>query len=204
MRFRRRGNGEMLTPRQFMRELAKQHPPFIGAALADAHCACNNRGEKLAHPSRARLVWEALRLAWVSDAYFALACYRAKARLQGLGVPVLPKLAHRLAMASAQVCIGDPVVIEAGIYLPHGQVVIDGLVRIGAGTAIRPWVTIGLAEGKFEGPQIGRSVRVGTGAKVFGPVTIGDHALIGANAVVLDDVPSRATAVGVPARITSS
>jgi serine O-acetyltransferase len=42
---------------------------------------------------------------------------------------------------------------------------------------------------------------VGTGAKILGGVTIGDHARIGANAVVLTDVPARATAVGVPARI---
>jgi serine O-acetyltransferase len=45
---------------------------------------------------------------------------------------------------------------------------------------------------------------VGAGAKILGGVTIGDHAKIGANAVVLDDVPSGATAVGVPARIVFS
>jgi serine O-acetyltransferase len=128
--------------------------------------------------------------------------YRAKARLQALGIPLLPYVAHRLAIASAGVSIGNPVLVEAGIYLPHGQVVIDGMVNIGRGAAIRPWVTIGLMEGNLQGPMIGRNVRIGTGAKILGPVTLGDGAAIGANAVVMIDVPDGATAVGVPARVS--
>ncbi|MGZ3442120.1 MAG: serine O-acetyltransferase, partial [Polyangia bacterium] len=50
-------------------------------------------------------------------------------------------------------------------------------------------------------PRIGNDVYIGAGAKILGPVTIGDGAIIGANAVVLSDVPAGATAVGVPARI---
>jgi len=51
---------------------------------------------------------------------------------------------------------------------------------------------------------IGGHVDIGTGAKILGPVTIGDHAKIGANAVVVTDVPAGATAVGIPARIVSA
>ena len=151
--------------------------------------------------SNVRLAWEALRLTATTDAFIGLVLYRAKARLRGLGIPVLPLIAHRLAIATAQVCIGNPVVIEPGVYIPHGQVVIDGFVAIGSGTTIRPWVTIGLKEGDFQGPKIGNGVNIGTGAKIIGPVTLGDGASIGANAVVLGDVPAGATAVGVPARI---
>jgi len=50
-------------------------------------------------------------------------------------------------------------------------------------------------------PRLGNDVYVGCGAKILGPVTIGDGAMIGANAVVLKDVPAGATAVGIPARI---
>ena len=89
-------------------------------------------------------------------------------------------------MMTAQVAIGDPVVVDAGVYFPHGQVVIDGITEIGADTAISPWVTIGLLLGDMKGPTIGRNVRIGTGAKVLGPVVVGDGARIGANAVVLD------------------
>jgi serine O-acetyltransferase len=137
---------------------------------------------------------------WVSDAFLAQACYRAKARLQALGVPVLPRIAHRLAMMTAQVCIGDPVVMHPGVYIAHGQVVIDGFVEIDRGVVIFPWVTIGLRAGDFKGPTIQHHVHIGTGAKVIGPVTVHRGARVGANAVVIDDVPENATVVGAPAR----
>jgi serine O-acetyltransferase len=190
-----------MATRHFMRGLARQHPPFLKAVIADARCASANLGRPLQKASRYETVRAIVRLAIQSDAFIALALYRGKARLQSLGVPILPRVAHRFAMILAQVSIGDPVVVEAGIYLPHGQVVIDGLVTIGAGTAIRPWVTIGLKDGNGQGPTVGRGVRIGTGAKIIGPVKIGDRASIGANAVVLQDVPPRATSVGIPATV---
>ena len=60
---------------------------------------------------------------------------------------------------------------------------------------------IGLRAGNYQGATIERNVSIGTGAKIIGPVRIGEGATIGANAVVVDDVPAGATAVGVPARI---
>ena len=104
-------------------------------------------------------------------------------------------------MSTAQVCIGKNVVIHPGVHLGHGQVVIDGFVEIHRGTVILPFVTIGLRQGKARGPIIGRDVFIGTGARILGPVTVHRDARIGANSVVIDDVPARATVVGVPARI---
>lgn len=195
---------DKVAARRFRRERAKKHPRFVAAVLADAQFASARRGRPVRNPTRFRLGCEAVRLTVVTDGFIGLMLYRCKARLQALGIPLLPYVAHRLAIATAGVCIGTPVLIDAGIYLPHGQVVIDGLVNIGAGTAIRPWVTIGLIEGKFAGPTIGRNVMIGTGAKVLGPVTVGDRASIGANAVVMLDVPPGATAVGVPARVVDA
>ena len=103
-------------------------------------------------------------------------------------------------MAIAQISIGDPVVVEPGIYVIHGQVVIDGLVHIGAGTVLAPFITIGLRAGDFNGPTLERGVQVGTGAKIIGPVRVGAGAQIGANAVVVRDVASGETVVGIPAR----
>jgi serine O-acetyltransferase len=140
---------------------------------------------------------------WVSDAFAAQVAYRAKARMQALGIPVLPRLAHHFAMSKAQICIGDPVVIQPGMYVAHGQVVIDGLVEIGRGVVIFPWVTIGLQTGNGIGAQIGKGVHIGTGAKLIGPVKIGDRARIGANSVVVTDVAANTTVVGAPARATS-
>lgn len=187
--------------RRFIRQRARRHPPFLRAVATDARCALANRGIPAADLGRLALANEVLHLAFESDAFLALACYRAKARLQAFGVPILPAVFHRLAIMIGQVSIGDPVLVAPGLYLPHGQVVIDGLVEIGAFSAIRPWVTIGLAEGVLRGPTIGRGVRIGTGAKVIGAISIGNGANVGANAVVLADVPSGRTAVGVPARI---
>jgi serine O-acetyltransferase len=116
---------------------------------------------------------------------------------------LLPRLAHRLAIASGQVSIGDPVLVHSGVYLFHGQVVVDGFTEIRSDTVIGPFVTIGLRDGDLRGPTIGPGVSLGTGAKVLGPVHIGAGARIGANAVVLDDVPESLTAVGVPARVVA-
>jgi serine O-acetyltransferase len=158
------------------------------------------RGERHDFRSRTDLALQMIRLAWVSDAFFAQALYRCKARLQALRVPLLPRICHRWAMRSAQVCIGDPVVIGPGLYLAHGQVVIDGLVEIGPGAVIFPWVTIGLRAGQPRGATLGASVTIGTGAKVIGPVQLGEGAHVGANAVVVGDVAAGSTVVGAPAR----
>jgi serine O-acetyltransferase len=188
-------------PEHPIHAIRTRHPRFGEAVLADARLFAVMRGERWAADDTEALTAAAVRLAWSSDSFFGLVCYRAKARLQQLGVPGLPRLLHKLAMSSAQICIGDPVVVQPGIYLPHGQVVIDGIVEIDRGVAIRPWVTIGLKEGDYRGATVGPAVRIGTGAKIVGPVTLGPGALVGANAVVLTDVPARATAVGVPARV---
>jgi serine O-acetyltransferase len=177
-----------------------KHPPFFEALLADARVTALYRSERADFRGRADGLLQAVRLMCVSDAFLAQALYRAKARLQGLGVPVLPAVAHRLAMMTAQVCIGDPVVVRPGVYLAHGQVVIDGFVEIHRGAVIFPWVTIGLRAGDVRGPTIGNDVHIGTGAKVIGPVTLHHGARVGANAVVLDDVPPDTTVVGAPAR----
>ncbi len=159
------------------------------------------RGEGRELTTRPDAAVQILRLAWGSDAFLAQMCYRAKARLLALGVPVLPRVFHRLAMMTAQVCIGDPVVVEPGVYLPHGQVVVEGSVRIGSGVALFPWVTIGPVAGNFQGPTLDSDVQVGTGAKVIGPITVGASARIGANAVVIHDVAPGTTVVGVPAQV---
>jgi serine O-acetyltransferase len=183
-----------------MAEIRAKHPRFIAAVAADAKATCAYRGERSEFKSRGDLLVQVLRLVWVSDAFSAQVLYRAKARLQALGVPVLPRLAHHFAMKTKQVCIGDWVVIQPGMYIAHGQVVIGGLIEIDRGVVLFPWVTIGLRAGCAHGPTIGRNVRLGTGAKVIGPVKIGDGARIGANAVVVDDVKANTTVAGVPAR----
>jgi serine O-acetyltransferase len=180
------------------------HPRFVEAVLADARITAALRGDR--HEVRSPFdAWiQALRLAIVSDAFLAQICYRAKAACQARRLPVIPRLFHRLAMMTGQICIGDPVVVQSGVYIPHGQVVVDGVVEIGTGVVLFPFVTVGLQAGEVKGPTVGARAVIGSGARIIGPVRVGEKARVGANAVVLSDVPDHATVVGIPARPTQA
>ena len=85
-----------------------------------------------------------------------------------------------------------------------GGIVISGDAVFGDDCVIRNGVTVGLKHAGHRGaPTLGNRVDVGAGAKILGPIGIGDDVLIGANAVVIADVPSNSIAVGVPARVLS-
>jgi serine O-acetyltransferase len=180
-------------------ETRAAHPRLREAVLADALITMQYRGEGKNFTSPLDALRHIIRLAWCSDAFLGQILYRVKTRMLARGIPLAPRIAHRLAMTLAQISIGDPVVVEPGIYIVHGQVVVDGLVRIGAGTVLGPFVTIGLRAGDFNGPTLERGVQVGTGAKIIGPVRVGAGAQIGANAVVIHDVDPGDTVAGVPA-----
>ncbi|MEM6680457.1 MAG: hypothetical protein AAF675_21530 [Pseudomonadota bacterium] len=197
-----------MTPARFLRLRAQENPRLRVAILADARIAAANLGHRQrsgGERSGGQLssLWLVLRMLWEADAFAALLLIRLSIKLRGLGVPVVPILLRRLAMMLAQVHVGAPVILGPGLYLPHGQVVIDGLTVIGKGAVIRPFVTIGLIDGEFVGPTLGEQVSIGTGAKLLGPIRVGDRARIGANAVVLEDIPAGTTAVGMPARVLS-
>jgi len=89
--------------------------------------------------------------------------------------------------------------IGPGLFIQHGFATIVAARRVGANCWINQQVTIGFTSPEAR-PVIGDDVFVYAGAKVLGEVTVHDGARIGANAVVLADVPAGATAVGVPAR----
>jgi serine O-acetyltransferase len=135
-----------------------------------------------------------------------MAIWRISNRLHGWRIPVLPRVCYGLnrilfsAAVPPSVKIGKDVLLGykgLGVVI-HRRVVIGDRVNIGA------HVTIG-GRGSFtDVPVIGDDVLIGTGAKILGPVHIGPGARIGANAVVLHDVPPGTTAVGVPAKIVSS
>jgi serine O-acetyltransferase len=92
--------------------------------------------------------------------------------------------------------------IGGGLLLPHPNgVVIHPDAIIGPNSLIFQQVTIGVRAGARHPPIIGGHVDIGAGAKILGAIRIGDHAIVGANAVVLKDVPARATVIGIPARI---
>lgn len=183
-----------------LRDIRKSHPRFFEAVIADAQITLRYRVEPHEFRSSFALIYQIIRLAWVSDAFFAQIAYRAKARLQYYRVPFLPSLLHKVAMMHSQVCIGNPVVVEPGVYFPHGQIVIDGFTHIEKNVVIFPWVTIGLKAGNLNGPTIQKGAHIGTGAKVIGEICVGRNAKVGANAVALKDIKHNETVVGAPAK----
>jgi serine O-acetyltransferase len=100
-------------------------------------------------------------------------------------------------------CDVDPQVkIGPGLYTPHPLgIVIGGGVSIGKNVSILQNVTLGRVATEHLDPTIGDDVEIGAGAVVLGSVCIGNGAKVGANSVVLKDVPARAIAVGAPARV---
>jgi serine O-acetyltransferase len=93
------------------------------------------------------------------------------------------------------------------LLIDHGTgIVIGETAVIGDDVVLYQGVTLGSVENHAgrRHPQLGSGVFVGAGAKILGAIIIGDNAKIGANAVVLHDVPADATAVGVPAHIVGA
>ncbi|MEU4387703.1 serine acetyltransferase [Promicromonospora sp. NPDC023805] len=136
--------------------------------------------------------------------FLATFLYRASARA-GSSVPVLGSVLKQVNHAITGADIAWSARIGPGLVLwhPTGVVIGPGVV-VGRDARIQQGITLGAARsrtGQDGDPVLGDGVYVGAGARVLGPVRVGDRARIGANAVVLIDVPDDASAVGVPARI---
>lgn len=130
--------------------------------------------------------------------------YRFQSRLVRYPLAVLHLVLAKLAEMLCGVTIGVSARIGRRLVIEHsGAIVVHGLAVIGDDCIIRQGVTIGnrRMDRPLEAPHLGHRVNVGAGAKILGAVRVGDDADIGANAVVITDVPAGALAVGVPARI---
>ena len=119
---------------------------------------------------------------------------------------ILSKLFSMLNVVVFGLEVSPRVSIGGGLFLPHTVGTVLGAAQIGENCTIMQGVTLGaididLCFTASERPVIGNNVFIGAGAKVIGGVIVNDNAKIGANAVVLRDVPAYALAVGVPALI---
>lgn len=134
----------------------------------------------------------------------ALMLHRVAHGLHVLGLPFIPRLISHLARFLTGIEIHPGAVIGKGVFIDHGMgVVIGETAIVGDYSLIYQGVTLG-GTGKESGkrhPTLGENVVVGAGAKVLGNLLIGNNVRIGAGSVVLRDVPSDCTVVGVPGRI---
>jgi len=131
----------------------------------------------------------------------ALLAHRAAHALQEAGVPLLPRTIAYLTRSVTGVEIHPAAQIGESFFIDHGSgVVIGETAVIGDYVTLYQGVTLGgtgFQRGKRH-PTLGDNVTVGSGAKLLGPIAVGDGAKIGANTVVVEDVPPRATVVGNP------
>ena len=120
------------------------------------------------------------------------------------GHPVIARIISQRTRKKTSIEIHPGASIGRRLFIDHGDgVVIGETTIIGDDVTIYQGVTLG-GTGKDVGkrhPTIGSGVTIGAGAKVLGPITIGDHCKIGAGAIVLKDVPPYCTVVGNPGRI---
>jgi serine O-acetyltransferase len=136
----------------------------------------------------------------VTEGTLAMIIYRMMQAARAWKLTPLEWLFNKLNTVFGGCLIGRGAEFGPGFVLIHSMgVVINGQVKGGSNILIEHQVTIG-AERRHS-PCLGDDVFIGAGAKIIGGVVIGSHVRIGANAVVLDDVPDNCTAVGVPARV---
>src|SRR5947209_4198267 len=131
----------------------------------------------------------------------ALLAHRVAHALHGVGVPVVPRTMATAMRALTGVEVHPAASIGPGLFIDHGSgVVIGETAEIGEDVTLYQGVTLGgtgFATGKRH-PTLEDNVTVGSGANLLGPIRVGHGAKVGANSVVIHDVPPNSTVVGNP------
>ncbi len=144
--------------------------------------------------------WSAVLKVLVTDGTAAMIYYRLMQWSRRFRLTPLEMIFNKLNAVFCNCIIGRGAVFGEGFVLVHSTgVVINSDVRGGTGVFIEHQVTIGAEQRRS--PVLGNNIFIGAGAKIIGGITICDGVRVGANAVVLHDVPAYYTAVGIPARM---
>jgi len=152
----------------------------------------------------ARTTWEVVTC---YPGFHAMLVHRLSHRLWGSGLKWLARFVSQIGRWITGIEIHPGARIGRRFFIDHGMgVVIGETSEIGDDCTLYHGVTLGGTswnKGKRH-PTLGRGVIIGAGAKILGPIEVGDGAKIGSNAVVVKAVPAGATAIGIPARIVES
>lgn len=135
-----------------------------------------------------------------------LLIHRLAFRVHRWRVPLVPTVLYLMNRILFGIVLPPSVVVGRGVkfaYLGLGTVIHRSTV-LGDGVVVGPNVTIGGRSGHARVPVIAAGAYLGAGARVLGPVTVGENAVVGANAVVLEDVPANCVVVGIPARVVKT
>ena len=131
----------------------------------------------------------------------ALLAHRVAHALDEAGIPLAPRMIALASRAVTGIEIHPAAVVGDGLFIDHGTgVVIGETADVGDNVTMYQGVTLGgtgFATGKRH-PTVEANATIGSGAKLLGPITIGHGSKIGANSVVIHDVPAHSTVVGVP------
>jgi serine O-acetyltransferase len=136
--------------------------------------------------------------------FHAITAHRINHALFRWRIPLLPRLFSEVVHRITGIDIHPGATIGQGFFIDHGTgVVIGGTAIVGNNVTIYQGVTLGgtSLQRKKRHPTIGDDVTVGSGAAVLGDITVGAGAKIGANSVVVRDVPPNSTVVGIPGRV---
>jgi serine O-acetyltransferase len=149
----------------------------------------------------ARSVWEVI---FCYQGLHAIWLHRLSHSLYKRGWILLPRVISNIGRFLTGVEIHPGATIGEGLFIDHGTgIVIGETAEIGKNVTLYQGVTLG-GTGKEKGkrhPTVGNNVVIASGAKVLGSFSVGDHAKIGAGSVVLKEVPSYSTVVGIPGKV---
>jgi serine O-acetyltransferase len=172
---------------------------FSRAARVIGEVRCDVRAARERDPAARGVAPAEILATW--PGIHALLAYRVAHALYQAQVPLLPRLMSMLTRALTGIEIHPAARIGRGLFIDHGAgVVIGETADIGDDVTLYQGVTLGgtgFATGKRH-PTVQDNVTIGSGAKLLGPITIGHGAKIGANSVVITDVPANSTVVGNP------
>ena len=140
--------------------------------------------------------------AWLAcDAFIILMSFRIRKWVRRHHIPFINRIIRLLQTAFFAIELGNDIELGYGVYFVHSVgTVVGGDAKVGDACVFFGNNTIGAA--RFQGsPQIGAKTVIGAGVRILGKITVGENCFLGANAVVVENIPAGKIAVGIPARV---